>query len=151
MGKPRTFRVRSHNQLMNQTAPRISFRKNFGKPPGRKFWTRTKRKQNHENNNEFYLSCVRAIRARMLCAFVASVCRADVASPSSCSVCASSKWVKICCTTAGVNKIHVRTGSIEADVATATCPSGYTCSRCAGSRCRSREHLPLSVGWAKPK
>jgi hypothetical protein len=41
MGKPRTFRVRSHNQLMNQTAPRISFWKNFGKPPGRKFRTRT--------------------------------------------------------------------------------------------------------------
>ena len=40
------------------------------------------RKQNHENNNEFYLSCVRAIRARMLCAFAASVWhgRADVFS-----------------------------------------------------------------------
>ena len=50
--------------------------------------------------------------------------------PSSGSFCASSKWVQVCCTTAGVNRIHVRTGSIEADVATATCPSGYTCSRC---------------------
>jgi hypothetical protein len=34
-------------------------------------------KQNHENN-EFYLSCVRAIRARMFCAFAASVCRVFV-------------------------------------------------------------------------
>ena len=28
--------------------------------------------------------------------------------PSSSSVCASSKWVKVCCTTAGVNRIHVK-------------------------------------------
>ena len=50
--------------------------------------------------------------------------------PSSCSVCASSKWVQVCCTTAGVNRIHVMYGGIQADLATATCPTGYTCSRC---------------------
>ena len=48
-----------------------------------------------------------ALRARMLCAFAASVCHGQpMFTPASSSGCTLWKWVTICCTTPGA-KIHV--------------------------------------------
>jgi hypothetical protein len=50
--------------------------------------------------------------------------------PSSPAPCTTGTLVKVCCTTAGVTRIHVKYGSIQADLASIACPTG-----CAGSRC----------------
>jgi hypothetical protein len=59
--------------------------------------------------------------------------------PSSYSGCTSSIWVKICCTTPRVTKIHVRYGAIGGDILTSiACPTG-----CAGSFC-GKVQVPLT-------
>ena len=58
--------------------------------------------------------------------------------PPSYSGCTSAIWVKVCCTTPRVTKIHVKYGSIGGDIVTSiACPTG-----CAGSFC-GKVYVPL--------
>ena len=50
--------------------------------------------------------------------------------PLSSSPCTSATLVKVCCRTPNVTRIHVKYGSIQADLARVACPTG-----CAGSFC----------------
>src|SRR5262245_55855416 len=121
MGKPRTFRVRSHNQLMNQTAPRISFWKNLGNLRAANFG------QEREGNKTMNTttSVTYPVFAFVLACFALSPQAFAVApptlSPPNSSGCRSSTSVTICCPDQNA-KPHVwGTGVLEADCTTRCC------------------------------
>jgi hypothetical protein len=114
---------------MNQTAPRISLWKNFGKPPGRKIRTRTMKGNKTMKTTTSFTYPAFALFVLTCFALSPQAFAEPTLIPPS-GVCASGTTVKVCCTTPNVTRIHVRYGSIQGDLQSVACPTG-----CAGSRC----------------